>query len=210
MSHRNRKGVDAYDFKLSLSNEDIEHLELFKNYLNSNHIIREYEIRNGFNTKNKEARFLICNKHFGRTLYEKYGLIPNRYIADSVINKVPYEFRYHFIRGILDADGCITKRDIEYKKTSASEYSISFTTYEELLVYINNVFVQDGLTNTKYKLSTRHKGQDGSCRSLRITGNSIVTNILAKIYLSSDNLRLERKYNKYIDLLQYIQMKGDM
>lgn len=210
ISHRNRNEIDSYDFKLSLSSEDIEHLNLFKYHLNSNHIIREYEIKNGFDTKNKEARFLICNKYFGKTLYEEYGLTPNRHITSDVTNKVPYEFRYHFIRGILDADGSIVKRNIKYKKSDAVEYSIGFSTYEGLLVYINNVFLQDKLTNTKYKLSTRHEGQDGYCKSLRITGNSIVANILTKIYSSSDNLRLERKYSRYIDLKQYIQGKGVM
>ena len=210
VSYRNRNGAESYDFKLSLSNEDIVHLKLFKFYLKSNHIIREYDIKGGFETSNKEARLLICNKYFGKALYEKYGLVPNRHIVNDLIDKIPYKFRYHFIRGILDADGCIVKRDIEYKKTNASEYSINFSTYEELLIYINNVFLQDGLTNTKYKIAIRHEGEDGYCRMLRITGNHIVSNILTQIYSSSENLRLERKYSRYIDLLQYIQGKGDM
>ena len=66
------------------------------------------------------------------------------------------------------------------------------------------------MTKTKYKLSTRHEGGDGYCKSLRITGNTVVLNILTKIYSCSENLRLERKYSKYIDLLQYIQGKGVM
>ena len=209
VSYRNRKGAESYDFKLSLSSKDVEHWDNFKSWLNSNHIIREYEIKKGFNTKNKESRFLICNKYFGKTLYEKYGIVPNRQIADNVINNIPYELRYHFIRGILDADGCIIRRNIEYKKSNAAEYSINFSTYEDLLVYINKVFLEDKLTNTRYTLSTRHEERDGYCKSLRITGNSIVANILTKIYLSSSNLRLERKYSRYIDLLQYIQEKGD-
>ena len=210
ISHRIRTNAKSYDFKLSLSSEDKRHLSLLKSYLGSNHSIRDYEIKNGFNSKNKESRLLICNKYFGEMLYTEYGLIPNRNDANNLINKIPYEYRYHFIRGILDADGTITKRSIEYKKTNANEYSIAFTTYEKLLMYINDVFLQDGLTKTRYKLSTRHKGQDGYCKSLRITGNTIVTNILINIYSSSDNLRLKRKYDKYIDLLQYIKEKGDM
>lgn len=208
--HRIRKKSDTYEFKLSLSTRDIKHLELLKFYLDSDHVIREYEIKSGFNTKYKEARLLICNKYFGETLHKNYGLIPKRHETNKVINNIPYEFRYHFIRGILDAEGSIIKRNIEYKRTSAVEYSLSFTTYEELLIYINNVFIQDGLTNTEYKLSKRHEEGDEYCKSLRITGNSVVRTILTKIYSCSNNLRLERKYEKYIDLLEYIKKKGDM
>ena len=210
VSYRNRNGSKSYDFKLSLSSEDIMHLNLFQFYLKSNHVIREYEIKNAFETKNREARLLICNKYFGEILYKNYGLIPNRHNASNVINKIPYEFRYHFIRGILDADGSIIKRNIIYKKTEASEYSIAFSTYEELLIYINNIMLQDSLTDTRYKLSKRHEGEDGYCKTLRITGNILIHNILTKIYSDSENLRLERKYSKYIDLLQYIQGKGVM
>lgn len=210
LSYRNRNGCESYDLKLSLSSEDINHLYLFKSYLKSNHIVKEYEIKNGFDTKNKESRLLICNKYFGKNLYEKYGLIPNRYITNKLINSIPYEFRYHFIRGIFDAEGTITRKFIEYKKTTAYEYSISFSTYEELLKYINDVFLQDQLTETHYKLSKRHSDGDCYCRCLRITGNNIVTKILNKIYEDSENLNLERKYSRYIDLIQYIQEKGDM
>jgi hypothetical protein len=210
LNYRNRNGSESYDFKLSLIEKDINHLNMFKSYLNSNHIIRKYEVKSGFNANNtKEARLLICNKYFGKMLYEQYGLIPKRNDVNKLIKAVPYEFRYHFIRGVLDADGCISKRDITYKKTTAKEYSISFSTYEELLNYINNVFIEDKLTNTRYKLSKRHKGKDGDCKILRITGNNIVYNILNKIYETSEDLRLERKYNKYIAMLQYIQEKGD-
>jgi hypothetical protein len=207
---RERNNTKTYEFKLSLSNEDMEHLKLFKYYLDSNHTIREYVIKNGFKTKNKEARLLICNKYFGENLYKSYGLIPNRYDTNDLINKIPYEFRYHFIRGILDADGSIIRKDIAYKKSNAMEFSICFSTYEELLKYINNVFIQDKLTNTEYKISIRHEGKDGNCRSLRITGNCVIKNILTYIYTASENLRLERKYSKYILLLKYIQEKGDM
>lgn len=206
LAYRNRNGWITYDFKLSLSEEDIEHLELFKSYLKSDHVVRKYEVC-GFASQNKEARLLICNKDFGKTLYENYGLVPNRCDASLVIDKIPHAFRYHFIRGIMDADGLIAKRDIKYKTTNATEYSIGFTTCESLLVYINNVFLQDGLTKTKYKLVTRHDGRDGHCRSLRITGNTVVKNILTKIYESSDNLRLMRKYNKYIGMIQYVKEK---
>ena len=70
--------------------------------------------------------------------------------------------------------------------------------------------MQDQLTGTHYKLSKRHPDSDCYCRCLRITGNNIVTKILNKIYEDSENLNLERKYSRYIELIQYIQEKGDM
>ena len=210
MSYRNRKGFESYDFKLSLSSEDIEHLYLFKSYLKSNHVIRQYDIKDGFNTTNKEARLLICNKNFGKNLYDKYGLIPHRHNTYNLIRSIPYQYRYDFIRGIFDAEGTLIKKYIKYKKTEAYEYSIGFCTYEELLLYINNIFIKDGLTTTRYKLSKRHENGDLYCSNLRITGNGIVLKILEKIYEDSENLNLARKYSRYIDMIQYIQVKGDM
>lgn len=102
------------------------------------------------------------------------------------------------------------KKYIKYKKTEAYEYTITFCTYEELLKYINNIFIKDELTTTQYKLSKRHEDRDLYCSNLRITGNGIVLNILEKIYEDSENLNLARKYSKYIDMIQYIQGKGDM
>lgn len=195
---------------MSLSNKDVEHLYLFKSYLKSNHIIRQYDIKDGFQTDNKEARLLICNKNFGKNLYDKYGLIPHRHDTYNLIKLVPYQYRYHFIRGIFDAEGTICKKYIKYKKTEAYEYTITFCTYEELLKYINNIFIKDELTTTQYKLSKRHEDRDLYCSNLRITGNGIVLNILEKIYDDSENLNLARKYSKYIDMIQYIQGKGDM
>lgn len=67
LNYRNRNGSESYDFKLSLIEKDINHLNMFKSYLNSNHIIRKYEVKSGFNANNtKEARLLICNKYFGK------------------------------------------------------------------------------------------------------------------------------------------------
>ena len=45
LNYRNRNGTESYDFKLSLIEKDINHLNIFKWYLDSNHIIRKYEIK---------------------------------------------------------------------------------------------------------------------------------------------------------------------
>ena len=55
-----------YDFKLSLSKIDSDHLEKFKKCLNSNHNILFYKLNtSSFCPQNEEARLSICNKYFG-------------------------------------------------------------------------------------------------------------------------------------------------
>ncbi len=198
-----RNGYFEYYLKIGLSEIDCNHLEKFKYYLNSNHPIKFYEIKSGFETKNKESRLVISNNCFCSNLYDNYGLVPHRFDSDLLIKSIPKCFYKYFIRGVFDAEGSIIGRDVEYKTVNRKEFSIGFSTYESILIFINKIFIKEGLTKTFYKLSKRHEDRDGFCKQLRITGNSITENILDWIYSDLPNLSMIRKYRKYLDLKEY-------
>lgn len=198
----NKDKYITFSLKLSLSDVDEEHIYKFKKQIESTHIIRRYDI-SGFKTKNKESRLCISNTHFGNTLYDKYGLIPRRSDILPLIENVPNEFYQDLIRGIFDAEGCVVMKNIKFKKYNRKECSISITTNENILEFINNIFIEKGLTNTKYKLQKRHKDRDGICKTMMITGNNITLKILNWIYEDSD-VYLDRKYLKYVEFVKYM------
>jgi len=134
-------------------------------------------------------------------------MIPHRYDIDKLINKIPIKFYKDFIRGIVDAEGSIIDKIIYYKSSICKEFSLSITTYENLLLFINKIFIQEKLTETTYKLTKRHEDKDEYCKQLRITGNNVVINILNWLYKDTENLSLIRKYKKYIEILNYKKIK---
>lgn len=199
---RNRGTLTSYEFKLSLTEVDAEHLDKFKECLSSDIPIRRYDI-SGFETKNKEVRLLIARKIFAEKLYSKYGLKPHRSDSSDVISKIPREYYRDFLRGVFDADGSIISRVIHYKSISRKEFSISLSATESLVVFFNDTLIREGLTETNYLITSRHEGRDGSCRSIRITGNNVVLKILNWLYCNN-SASLSRKESSYIAIAEYM------
>lgn len=201
---RERGISTSYEFKLSLSNIDKSHLELFKKYLNSNHEIKNYKMTTGFSTNNLEARLYISNKKFVQTLYYKYDICPHRDNFSSIINLVPKKYYRDLIRGLIDSDGCITSRVITFKTCVRKEYSIGLISNIGVLNFFNEQLIENGLTKTFYKQTKRHKGKDGLVSNIRITGNNIVRNIVRWLYDNSENISLKRKYKIYEEIVLYM------
>lgn len=54
------------------------------------------------------------------------------------------------------------------------------------------------------KQTKRHKDRDGLVKSIRITGNNIVENILNWLYSGEERHSLPRKYEKYKQIVHYM------
>lgn len=126
MAIRNREGRNStsYEFKLTLKKDDYGHLKKFNQDLNGNYKIHFYKSQ-GFNRSEEfiESRLLITNQYFGKTLAEKYGLIPNRTDCSKIIQAIPEYLMKHFIRGLIDADGSFC----HYIAEESNEYGIYIT-----------------------------------------------------------------------------------
>jgi hypothetical protein len=201
---RDRNGYTTYEFKISLSEKDDEHLHKLKASLESTHEIKYYDIQHGFNTTNKEARLYISNKYFGEVLYNKYGIIKDRTDFSKIINNVPSEYYRDLLRGLIDSDGHITGKDVCYKNVIRKEFQTGLIASDSVLDFFNSVLINSGLTETSYKHSRRHEYRDGNMLSIKITGNNKVYSILEWMYHNSDNISLLRKYNRYIDIRNYM------
>jgi len=198
---RERKNGYEYALKLELAEIDISHLQKFVSFLDSNIPIHTYKYYGGYITEegHSSVRVLINRKSIGYNLYENFGIVPNRKSIDKMIERVPLEFLKYFILGVFDADGSVTYYNSTDKDGVVTKKStIGICGYEQLLTMINMHFIDNGLSETILKQTKRNKESEECCLSISFSGNQQVERILSYLYDgTNDNMRLERKYNKF-------------
>ena len=111
--------------------------------------------------------------------WQKVGMIHNKTNNEIWL---PYMENFHFLRGYLDGDGCIYKDNIIFSCGSL-----------RFLQSIQN-WIQEYTDNLGFLNKKR------GCYSLRYFGK-YAKYIGDLIYKDSDYLRLERKYVKYLNLI---------
>lgn len=202
MAIRDRNGRISYEFKLSLKDADHEHLRKFNECINGNYDINFYASHSLFGDM-IEARLLITNQYFGKTLVDKYGIVPYRQDCSKLLNQIPDNLMKHFIRGILDADGCFSKYNIVEHGYDVVKYNVSIGTNEDILKIIEKHLIEHKIvTPYERKLYKRHNedDKDGEYRSLNFSGKAQCLNILNYIY-NNASIYLDRKYQKYLKIV---------
>jgi hypothetical protein len=202
MAIRHRNNRVSYEFKLSLSDIDASHLIKFNDDLNGSYKVKYYNMGNSsFTSEHQEVRLLITNQHFGKTLVEKYGLIPRRSDCAKILNNIPEHLMKHFIRGVIEADGSFCKYKITEKGYSVDKYRVSIGTNEDIVRCIEKHLMDNDVINiAERKLYQRHEGQDGEYKSLEISGKTQTLSILHYIY-DGASVYLDRKYEKYLNII---------
>lgn len=199
---KDRNNHTEYAFKLDLMRDDYRHLEKLNKSLSSNYPIKLYN--NGpSNYSGKPVticRIHISVKHFGYTLFEKYGMFANRTDVSKLKREVPEPLMKHFIRGVLEADGSFVYYTDE--KSNQKKMVMSISSYEDLVVWINRFLYEEKLCESMTKLSQRHEGADGNCRALNFSGRRQVQRILDYLYADA-NIYLDRKFVKYQELTEF-------
>jgi intein-encoded DNA endonuclease-like protein len=180
-------------YSISLEMTDKEHIEKFRDALSAvDHKILTVLQKNSNNAKLSYA-IHIYDKKMGQDLI-KLGCVPKKSFYLSSVPNIPKEFIYDFIRGFTDGDGCIC-----YNKSSCS-YVFKLTGASPLLLKdIMKLLEIDRLslnqcTKTSYQV-TSGKRDD-------------IYRILTKLYEhSTETTRLDRKYNKYQEFIQWYKQK---
>nr|DAG32678.1 MAG TPA: Intron-encoded DNA endonuclease I-AniI [Caudoviricetes sp.] len=214
MSIRNRtnRRNTSYEFKLSLKEDDYGHLEKFNNDLNGNYDVHFYNTK-GFNRKETciEARLLITNQHFGQTLVNKYGLVPNRVDCSKIIQEVPQHLMKHFIRGMIDADGSICQYDHinirNGREHLTNKMTISIGGHFDLIKHIERNLIDNNLiAEFDRKVNKRHEedGRDGEYRSLQLSGKTQGLKVLHYMY-DDATIYLDRKYEKFLEIIAKLE-----
>jgi hypothetical protein len=166
--------------------KDVEVLEIIKRELCFNNDIKYYTR----NDTRQETVLLTWQYKFAYPYLVAKGLCMNKTGNEFWL---PYMNNSHFIRGLFDGDGCLFVNKIKHR------YELSFTSgcYNFLEDLNNNLKVLYGVGASKV---TTQKNITGDSYRITIYKQGLLK-ILKELYKDSGALRLERKYNKYLEVL---------
>lgn len=169
---------------INIHQQDREHLEKFKKFMDSDVNILDYIQEAGYSNHTPMSKIVFNSKEMSMDLSDK-GIVPNK----SLILKPPIieeQYYYSFILGYFDGDGSI------YKTSQYNNYGISLEGTKEMLEWINNVL------NINLKLEKR-KNDNKNNYYIRCGGTCKPYEILKLLYQNSP-VHLDRKYKKYKSL----------
>ena len=180
--------LGSKNYQVGFNNNELELIKLCKKLLDSEHKI--YEInQNGI----INYRLPISSKILHSTLIN-LGFNANKSHTAKYLN-IPKELDSHFIRGVFDGDGCISRQF--RAKDKVPELTISITGTFELINSINQKIPEP--TPTIYK----DKRKKGDVRRINLSARK--GKIFCEwIYQDSEGLRLNTKYQRYIDFLNQV------
>lgn len=186
--------IDKDGYGFSFTSKDYEQILLFKNLLDSEHKICEVKSFDSRTEKiYKRYTIHICSKKITKDLI-KIGLKNNKSF-DCNFPKIDIQFIWHFIRGLFDGDGCICKM----KKEGSLSFSLILS--GNLYLNIKSFFNKNGLNNTKDQIKNSKNGKN--IYSMKYSSFKDLKFLYDNIYLDSENLRLERKYEIFRTLKEY-------
>lgn len=183
-----RKGKGSVDnMCLSISTSDSEVLEIVKQHLQFPNEIKHRE-RKRVNRIEYSSILQWSNKWAGE-YWDKLGLVRNK-TGNEVW--LPYMECNHFVRGFTDGDGCITynPKKQDYGTISWSCASLPFLTGLQM-------FFHNQLATPINKIQVRKKKREYYVLKYR---KRDAIKICEWMYKDSEGLRLERKFNKYMEL----------
>ena len=166
---------------INIHQKDREHLEKFREFMNSNVNIIDHIQNQGFSNNTPMSKIILNSNDLVQDLIDK-GIVPRK----SLILKPPKideQFFLPFILGYFDGDGCLSL----IEKTH--QFELSFVGTKELLTWIND------LLSISNHLGQKHITEKNNY-FIKCGGTFKPYNIL-KILYDSVSVHLDRKYNKY-------------
>jgi hypothetical protein len=172
--------------RLMLKYDDISHLEKFKEYLGSTHIISS-----NTDTYNR-CSFEFTNKKVRSDLEENFFIIPNKTDKLEFPSHISAENIKHYIRGYFDGDGSVCESFSNKNSTTATLYATFASGCKGY-----SITLMDYL---RTNLDLKGNIQDyGTKWQLKFNTNDAKV-LLTWMYKNS-NVFLTRKYNKYVDIV---------
>ena len=194
-------------FAIALNEKDKNTLEMLKNIIAPNYRLSfasERVNKQGIKT-NPMYRLSIYNKHISNVL-NSYNFGKNKTYNNKSINKiVPKEFMWHFIRGYWDGDGCISKSNTikrhmtkngEQKEYYHTNIGWTIISKDKLILEELNLFINTFGISTYIYPDTKENFLIGT--------HSIqeIQKIYNYLYKDSKNLRMERKFKKFTEIMK--------
>ena len=174
------RGKD-YSITISLQESDVGILKKINTELGSNRPLG-YRNLSEKNPNHSNQYVLSFNGIHITGELEKYGITHKKDFTTFFPVPIPEEYYSHLIRGILDGDGCIYKKECRCSITGNNDLIIGLKDYIESTL------------NVHCGISSRYK--DTMTRDLRISGRNQVKKFLDYIYKDAE-LYIDRKYQLY-------------
>lgn len=152
--------------------------------------ITESPLRNGFGGfQQKKPKFSInlCSVKMAND-FIKIGVTPNK-SKTIQLPKIQENLFYHFLRGEFEGDGCCY--------TEKGSITLSF--YSASRIFLEQIAEKVGL---KHHIATGTRAF-----ALRYCSKD-ARELCERMYKDSDGIRLERKYKKYVEHLEYLVNKN--
>lgn len=169
-----------------LTCKDFDHINKFKDSLNSNHkIFKRYGTKSNYKPGSLIYKLAIYSKKMAEDLISK-GCIPNKTFLLKFPTKeqVPEELVCHFIRGYFDGDGSIT----DSKRPSG------FIDICGIYPFLDGIRNYLGLNKNMYIY--RDKRKESECWSIKLASKFTVDLFYNKIYKNS-TISMNRKREKF-------------
>lgn len=180
-----------YEFGIELSKVDVLHLDKLNKSMNSN---VEISIRK------REGRYLcnlrFSNKNLVESLIDK-GVFLNKTNILKFPSFLEKSLTRHFIRGFFDGDGYVSFNKRKYGYTTRTGFvcnSLDFT--KSILNVISNILDEEV-----------HYYMDKKSYCFDTSNQRHAKKLLDYMYKDS-TIYLERKYIKYLQIIEYLNNKG--
>lgn len=186
--------------EISLAYQDREHLEKFKQCIESN--IPIFERTNKLNGKEyKSVRIQLNNTKVCYDLCD-LGCTPHKTynVRLPSYDIVPKEFMRDFLRGFFDGDGCINTS----KTNGKPHIQVNITGMPEMLTDISDFLISEGIIRKVPKI---YKDKRSKACSMFFYGIDSNKEFLDYLY-DGATIYLNRKYQKYIDFYKDYDYKS--
>lgn len=185
---------NRYHVKLNLSYIDLEHLQKFRDYIDTDKKLYHRKSNNSYS-------FEIFNQKLSTNL-KNMGIISYRDFNATNLPNIDDKFFSHFLRGFFDGDGTIGMYKILDKRVNITYQRIQLkitTPNEKIAQHIHNILFDNQIFSAITKERTR------KIYHVVINGYRNMLKFFDYIYKdSNENNRLARKYNKGLEVVEYI------
>ena len=186
---------------ISLQAKDCDHIIKFQKAIKTNTPIHTYSVTRGYKIGSMYSRIIVHSAKMIDDLIS-HGCVQQKSNILKPPTGVPSELNRHWIRGFMDGNGSITIHKNQY----IDSYGIGFVSTDDVLLWIMDVLIKDGILQRTYPLDKRKKEQIVS--NFTFGGNNLVKQYCDYIYKDA-TVYLDRKYERYIQLTELIKQRDN-
>lgn len=192
--------------QIILSRKDEDMLVNFRAAMKSEGIIRHYVQRTVTGKLCEYSDYCIYSQRVSKRLEELGMVRAKTYAADLGLPKgLRPEMLRHFVRGLIDGDGCIW-----LSKRGAFDVNVSAVGHPTILTTIHEALKEIDVTSTIVRLKLVNPDRCHT-KQLNIGGNRNAVQFLQWLYKDSQGIRLTRKYGYYQECVRryFTEIKGN-